>query len=148
MPRLAAKHAVPDPEDGAAREAGLVPAPRRRRRRRRLGRDRRNPGSLRCRGPRRRAGGHGRRLGAGNFYRGTALTFPRGARYTSHLACRPVRAERGRRMAWAGRSHELEWYRFAHRATPRQLALFGFPPPGRPYWTEATLDGTAQRYPG
>jgi hypothetical protein len=75
LPRLAAKHAVPDPEDGAAREAGLVPA-RRRRRRRRLGRDRRKPGSLRCRGPRRRAGGHGRRLGAGNFYRGTALTFP------------------------------------------------------------------------
>jgi hypothetical protein len=51
-------------------------------------------------------------------------------------------------MAWAGRSHELEWYRFAHRATPRQLALFGFLPPGHPYWTEATLDGTAQRYPG
>jgi hypothetical protein len=51
-------------------------------------------------------------------------------------------------MAWAGHSHELEWYRFAHRATPRQLALLGFPPPGHPYWTEATLDGTAQQYPG
>ena len=50
-------------------------------------------------------------------------------------------------MAWAGRSHEPGWYRFAHRATPRQLALFGFPP-GHPYWTEATFDGTAQRYPG
>jgi hypothetical protein len=25
---------------------------------------------------------------------------------------------------------------------------FGFPPPGHPYWTEATLTGTAQRYPG
>ena len=34
------------------------------------------------------------------------------------------------------------------RATPRQLALFGFPPPGHPYWTEATVAGTAQRYPG
>ena len=67
IPRLAAKHAVPDPEDGAAREAGLVPARRRRRRRRRLGRDRRKPGSLRCRGPRRRADGHGRRLGAGDL---------------------------------------------------------------------------------
>jgi hypothetical protein len=51
-------------------------------------------------------------------------------------------------MAWASRSHEPGWYRFAHRATPRQLALFGFPPPGHPYWTEATLAGTAQRYPG
>jgi hypothetical protein len=51
-------------------------------------------------------------------------------------------------MPWAGRSHEPEWYRFVHRATPRQLELFGFPPPGHPYWTEATLAGTAQRYPG
>ncbi len=34
------------------------------------------------------------------------------------------------------------------RVVPRQLALFGFPPPGHPYWTEATLAGTAQRYPG
>jgi hypothetical protein len=24
-------------------------------------------------------------------------------------------------MPWAHGSHELEWYRFAHRATPRQL---------------------------
>jgi hypothetical protein len=84
----------------------------------------------------------------GTFHRGTALTLPRGARYTIHLAYRPARAEWGQRMSWAGRSHEPEWYRFAHRATPRQLALFGFPPPGHPYWTEATLAGTAQRYPG
>jgi len=70
------------------------------------------------------------------------------ARYTIHLAYRPARAEWGQRMPWVNRSHDLEWYRFAHRATPRQLALFGFPPPGHPYWTEATLAGTAQRYPG
>lgn len=84
----------------------------------------------------------------GTFHRGTALTLPRGARYTLHLAYRPTHAEWGQRMPWAGRSHEPEWYRFAHRATPRQLELFGFPPPGHPYWTEATLAGTAQRYPG
>ena len=68
--------------------------------------------------------------------------------YLSHTLMVPARAEWGQRMPWAGRSHELEWYRFAHRATPRQLALFGFPPPGHPYWTEATFAGTAQRYPG
>jgi hypothetical protein len=73
---------------------------------------------------------------------------PRGARYTIHLAYRPACAEWGQRMPWAGRSHEPGWYRFAHRATPRQLALVGFPPPGHPYWTETTLAGTAQRYPG
>ena len=83
----------------------------------------------------------------GTFHRGTALTLPRGARYTLQLAYRPARAEWGQRMPWPSRSHELEWYRFVHRATPRQLALFSFPPPGHAYWTEATLAGTAQRYP-
>lgn len=81
------------------------------------------------------------------FHRGTALALPRGARYTIHLAYRPARAEWAQRMAWANISHEPAWYEFTHRATPRQLALFGFPPPGHPYWTEATLAGTAQRYP-
>lgn len=80
----------------------------------------------------------------GTFHCGTALTLPRGARYTIYLAYRPARAEWGQRMSWAGRSHEPMWYRFVHRATPRQLA-FLFPPPGHPYWTEATLAGTAQR---
>ena len=85
---------------------------------------------------------------AGTFHRGTALTQPRGARYTLHLGYRPARVEWGQRMPWASRSHETGWYQFVHRATPRQLALFGFPPPGHPYWSDATLTGTAQRYPG
>lgn len=84
----------------------------------------------------------------GTFHRGTALTLPRGARYTVHLGYRPAGTEWGQRMPWVNRSHEIEWYQFVHRATPRQLALFGFPPPGHPYWTEATVAGTAQRYPG
>jgi len=84
----------------------------------------------------------------GTFHRGTALTRPRGARYTIHLGYRPAGAEWGQRIAWADHSHEIEWYQFAHRATPRQLALFGFPPPGHAYWTRDTLAGTAQRYPG
>ena len=84
----------------------------------------------------------------GTFHRGTALTLPRGARYTIHLVYRLARVEWGQRMAWVSRSHEPAWYQFVQRATPRQLALFGFPPPGHPYWTEATLAGTGQRYPG
>jgi hypothetical protein len=84
----------------------------------------------------------------GTFHRGTALTLRRGARYTIHLAYRPARADWGQRMPWVDRSHEPAWYRFVHRATPGQLALFGFPPPGHPYWTEATILSTAQRYPG
>jgi hypothetical protein len=84
----------------------------------------------------------------GTFHRGTALIAPRGARYTIHLGYRPGSAEWGQRMTWVNRSHEPEWYKFVDRATPRQLELFGFPPPGHPYWTETTVAGTALRYPG
>jgi hypothetical protein len=30
----------------------------------------------------------------------------------------------------------------------RQLALFGFPPPGHPYWTPQTVAQLTVRYPG
>jgi len=48
------------------------------------------------------------------FHRGTGLTKPRGARYSMHLNCRPADVDWGQRMAWAGRSHMPEWYRFVH----------------------------------
>jgi hypothetical protein len=84
----------------------------------------------------------------GTFHRGTAMTAPNGARYTMHLGYRPAAVEWGHRHGWAERSHESGWYRFVHRASPQQLALFGFPPPGHPYWTPETAAGVAQRYPG
>jgi hypothetical protein len=37
--------------------------------------------------------------------------------------------------------------RFMADATPKQRQLFGFPPPGHPYWTDATLRGIAGIYP-
>jgi hypothetical protein len=37
------------------------------------------------------------------FHRGTALTLPRGARYTLHLCYRPACVEWGQRMSWVGR---------------------------------------------
>jgi hypothetical protein len=84
----------------------------------------------------------------GTFHRGTAITLPRGVRYTMHLSFRLAEAEWGQGTGWADRSHEPAWYRFVHRATPRQLALFGFPPPGHPYWTATTIRGVGERYPG
>ena len=41
-----------------------------------------------------------------------------------------------------------EWISFAEQATPRELALFGFPPPGHPIWTEELLGQVAVRYRG
>lgn len=45
------------------------------------------------------------------------------------------------------RSTDPEWTRFAEQSTPRELELFGFPPPGHPIWTDTLLDETALRYP-
>ncbi|MCP2342207.1 phytanoyl-CoA dioxygenase family protein [Actinomadura rupiterrae] len=84
---------------------------------------------------------------AGTFHRGTQLTAPRGARYSMHLGFRPAELTWGQRVGWAARSFEREWVAFVHRATPRQLQAFGFPPPGHPYWTPHTLAGMALRYP-
>lgn len=83
----------------------------------------------------------------GTFHRGTALSAPGGARYSMHLSYRPASIDWAQRAPWADTSHTPAWYDFAARATPRQLALFGFPPPGHPYWTPETLAGVAERYP-
>jgi hypothetical protein len=45
------------------------------------------------------------------------------------------------------RANSLEWHAFAEASTPRELALFGFPPPGHEVWDAALLDATARRYP-
>ena len=81
------------------------------------------------------------------FHRGTELRKHRGARYSMQLIYRPAEADWGQRMAWADRSHQPSWYEFVHRATPRQLELFGVPAPGHPFWTDETLAGMAERYP-
>ena len=39
------------------------------------------------------------------------------------------------------------WTQFVEGSTPRELALFGFPGPGHPIWTDELLDETAKRYP-
>ena len=44
-------------------------------------------------------------------------------------------------------STDPEWVTFAEESTPRELELFGFPPPGHPIWNEALLRATAVRYP-
>lgn len=83
----------------------------------------------------------------GTFHRGTALTRTGGARYTMQLGYRPAHVDWGQRQAWADRSHSPDWYRFVQRATPRQLELFGFPPPRHPFWTPETLTHMEQRHP-
>lgn len=83
----------------------------------------------------------------GTVHRATALTKPRGVRYTMHMNFRPAGAQWGQRRGWAFEGVREEWIDFVDRATPRQLQALGFPPPGHAYWTPQTLAGTALRYP-
>ena len=82
------------------------------------------------------------------FHRGTAMTAPRGARYTVHVGFRPAEVEWGQQRSWMPQGNHPRWHAFVRRATWQQLVLFGWPPPSSPYWTDETRRGLALRYPG
>jgi hypothetical protein len=81
--------------------------------------------------------------------------FHRAAPFTSEWSARFVLALAFKRAGqdWIGydqaqsQSTSPEWTRFAEHSIPRELALFGFPPPGHPIWDETVLRGMAIRYP-
>jgi hypothetical protein len=81
------------------------------------------------------------------FHRGAPFTGTERARYLVALAFRRAGQD------WIGydqaqsRSTGPEWTVFTEHSTPRQLELFGFPPPGHPIWNERLLKETANRYP-
>ena len=81
------------------------------------------------------------------WHRGAPFGSGRGARIVLAVAFKNTSTE------WIGydtqqsRSTGLEWTRFAEGSTPRQLELFGWPPPGHPVWSEELLNQTARRYP-
>ncbi len=80
-------------------------------------------------------------------HRATELTRPGGARYTLHCSFRPAADEWVGRQGWGDRSFDSSWEPFVNRASVEQLALFGFPPPGHPFWTPRTLAALEVRYP-
>ncbi len=81
------------------------------------------------------------------WHRGAPFGSGTGARIVLAIAFKNASTE------WIGydtqqsRSTGLEWTQFAEGSTPRQLELFGWPPPGHPVWNETLLNQTAQRYP-
>jgi hypothetical protein len=81
------------------------------------------------------------------MHRATDLTAPEGARYTLHCSFRPAADEWVGRQGWGERSWNPAWDAFVARASPEQLELFGFPPPGHPFWTPQTLSALEVRYP-
>ena len=82
-------------------------------------------------------------------------TWHRGAPFGSGTGARMTLAIAFKRagLDWIGydsqqsRSTGLEWTAFVEGSTPRELELFGWPPPGHAVWTERLLEQTQQRYP-
>ena len=81
------------------------------------------------------------------YHRGTALSVEGAARFLLHVAYKPVDTDWLGHQVWPYHGEGMPWNRFVPQASPRQLAVLGFPEPGHPYWTEETLRGVAARYP-
>jgi hypothetical protein len=81
------------------------------------------------------------------WHRGAAFAASGTARFVAALAFKRAGQD------WIGydtqqsRSTGSEWTRFVEQSSPRELELFGFPPPGHDIWTDALLEETASRYP-
>jgi hypothetical protein len=81
------------------------------------------------------------------FHRAVDLTEVGGARFLLNVSYKVATAE------WIGyhtqqsRSTSPAWVAFVEESTPRELELFGFPPPGHELWSVTLLDATARRYP-
>jgi hypothetical protein len=82
------------------------------------------------------------------YHRGIRMTAPRSARFMLHVSFKPAGTDWLGSQAWPSAAEGMAWHRFANRATVRQMSALGVPPPGHPYWNDATLAGVAARYPG
>jgi hypothetical protein len=81
------------------------------------------------------------------FHRGVNITKPEGARFIFNVSYKVAGLD------WVG-YHAVQsdathpgWVQFVEESTPRELEVFGFPPPGHPVWTVALIEATALRYP-
>lgn len=81
------------------------------------------------------------------FHRGAPFGGTDRARFLLALAFKRAGQEWIAYNQAQSKSTQREWLAFAQRLTPRQLELFGFPPPGHPIWDQDLLDRTALRYP-
>ena len=80
------------------------------------------------------------------YHRGTNMTAPEGHRFAVMSCFKKAGDDAIGYHAWA--FHHLKpWARIFDHATPEQLACFGVPLPGEPFWTEVTLSRAHARYP-
>ena len=82
------------------------------------------------------------------WHRGVNLTQEGGSRFLMNIAFKHAHHE------WIGfdsfqqNANQGPWSKFAASCTPEELALFGAPMPGHPYWTTELVDALKDRYQG
>ncbi len=81
------------------------------------------------------------------YHRGAPFGSGTGARIVVAVAFKHAAVDWINYDTQQNRSTSIEWTVFAEGSTPRELELFGWPPPGHPVWTERLLDQTQERYP-
>jgi hypothetical protein len=82
------------------------------------------------------------------FHRGVDLTRPGGHRFLLNMSYKVAGQDWIGFHSMQSRATHPSWAQFVVSATTRELALFGFPPPGHPIWTEELVSATAEKYPG
>jgi hypothetical protein len=80
------------------------------------------------------------------YHRGSNLTAPAGRRFAVMSCFKRAGDEAIGFHAWPFH-HTRPWKNIIDHASPEQLACFGVPEPGDPFWTETTLQRTQARWP-
>jgi hypothetical protein len=82
------------------------------------------------------------------WHRGTDFGRPDASRFVLVTAFRPAAADWFGYDAFPRLGNSGTFRQFAAGKSPEELALFGIPRPGHPFWTEATVDAMGAQYPG
>jgi hypothetical protein len=82
------------------------------------------------------------------FHRGSDFKGPGRSRFVMPVDFKKRGWRWQNKMAWADHATTRHWKEAMTNMTPRQRDLFGWPPPGDPYWNAQTLSDVGLRYPG
>jgi hypothetical protein len=81
------------------------------------------------------------------FHRAVNLTEPGGSRFLMNVSYKAASVDWIGYHSLQSRASHPGWAEMVAWMTPRQLELFGFPPPGHPVWDDDLLAATQEKYP-